>query len=41
MEFRGLNPDVFPQAPKVSEAEVVEIAGNAGTEVDGDDGPDD
>jgi hypothetical protein len=37
--FEGLQPDVFPQKEREAQAEVTEIPGNLGTEVD-DDGDD-
>jgi hypothetical protein len=34
VEFSGLNPDAFPSEPREARAEVVEINGDAGTEID-------
>lgn len=34
IEFGGLNPDVFPQEARAAEAEVVDIDGASGTEVE-------
>jgi hypothetical protein len=34
--FEGLRPDVFPTEPREAQAEIVEIPGDTGTEVDDD-----